>query len=70
MYLRADTYALARLQQRIDHGYAVLAPSENEMEREMKEMYVPRVRHQKYVDVVAFTLIAIGFLLELLNQLL
>jgi hypothetical protein len=65
VYLRTSTDALARMEQRMERGYGVYAPSRKEIEREFKEVYVPRVRRRKYVDAFGFLLIAAGFLLEL-----
>lgn len=64
-YLRTGTDSLARMEQRVERGYAVLAPSKEEIEQEFKEIYVPRVRRRKYVDALGFFLIAVSFLLGL-----
>jgi hypothetical protein len=66
-YLHTKTYALARSEQRIERGYGTFAPSEEEMEKEIRETYVPRVRRRKYVEAVGFALIAIGFLFEFVS---
>lgn len=65
-YLRTGTQTLARMEQREEKGYAVYSPPEEEIEREFKEIYVPRVRRRKFIDAIGFVLIVIGFLLELL----
>jgi len=69
-YLRTNTYTLAVQEQRVGRGYMVWAPPEDEIKREIKELYVPRVRRRKYVDAIGFSLIAVGFFLELVNLLL
>ena len=69
-YLRTNTYTLAVQEQRVDRGYMVWAPPEDEIKREIRELYVPRVRRRKYVDAIGFSLIAAGFFLELVNLLL
>ncbi len=62
-----NTYTLAKLEQRLEHGYAVYSPSEAEINRELKAHFIPRVRSRKILDVTGFTLITLGFLLELIS---
>ena len=69
-YLRTNTYALAEQKQRSEHGYGTYAPSRDEMKQEIKECYIPHVRYHKYVDAIGFTLISVGFFLELVARLL
>jgi hypothetical protein len=54
------------MEQREEKGYALYSPSKEEIEREFKEIYLPRVRRRKFINTIGFLLIAIGFLLELL----